>query len=292
MADAREWQLLLEIFPELFASGHVQVRKTVVITDQDTPVDGGDETEMGGDGQDRLEIQSKRRGQRMSLVRDEVVGIDRIVRLERDALAGEIVPVQCLQVGRYEIVDVTFRADIERLEMVGRIQGCIEVEIFVSCPEVELEAKPVDIRVTDLEQVVPEGGVHVFLPVVVDIGIVIVEHIGEIDVAQWASLDGIVQPAISPFADTPSQGDLGVITCLIVVGDVKQGGDNILTVETDAHVDGAVGLVLHLEDQVPVLVADQFVVDVPVGVGSDQDRDGVLELLYGQVAVLFQATDF
>ena len=77
----------------------------------------------------------------------------------------------------------------------------------------------------------------------------------------------------------------------MVVGDVKQGGDNILTVESDAHVDGAVGLVLHLEDQVPVLVADQFVVDVPVGVGSDQDRDGVLELLYGQVAVLFQATD-
>ena len=52
MADAREWQLLLEIFSELFASGHVQVRKTVVIADQDTPVDGGDEAEMGGDGQD------------------------------------------------------------------------------------------------------------------------------------------------------------------------------------------------------------------------------------------------
>ena len=137
----------------------------------------------------------------------------------------------------------------------------------------------------------PEGGVHVLLPVIIDIGIVIVEHVREVDVAQRASFDGIVQPAISPFADTPCQGDLGVITCLMVVGDVKQGGDNILTVETDAHVDGAVGLVLHLEDQVPVLVADQFVVDVPVGVGSDQDRDGVLELLHGQVAVLFQATD-
>ena len=121
MADAREWQLLLEIFPELFASGHVQVRKTVVIADQDTSVDGGDEAEMGGDGQDCLEVQSKRRGQRMSLVRDEIVGIDRIVRLERYSLAGKIVPVQCLQVGRYEIVDVTFRADIECLEMIGRI---------------------------------------------------------------------------------------------------------------------------------------------------------------------------
>ena len=36
----------------------------------------------------------------MSLVRDEIIGIDRIVCLERDALAGKIVPVQRLQVGR------------------------------------------------------------------------------------------------------------------------------------------------------------------------------------------------
>ena len=175
--------------------------------------------------------------------------------------------------------------------MVGRVQGRIEVEVFVSCPKVKLEAEPVYVRIADLEQVMPEGGVHVLLPVIIDIGIVIVEHVREVDVAQRASFDGIVQTAISPFADTACQGDLGVITCLMVVGDVKQGGDNILTVETDTHVDGAVGLVLHLEDQVPVLVADQFVVDVPVGVGSDQDRDGVLELLHGQVAVLFQATD-
>ena len=57
MADAREWQLLLEIFPELFATGHIQERKAMVVTDQDTSVDGGDEAEMGGDGQDRLEVQ-------------------------------------------------------------------------------------------------------------------------------------------------------------------------------------------------------------------------------------------
>ena len=79
--------------------------------------------------------------------------------------------------------------------------------------------------------------IYDFIPPVIDIEIMVREHIRQVDVTQGITLYRIVHSPIHTFPDPSRYGELRMVTSPIVKSSVQQQGDDILTIKIQAHIN-------------------------------------------------------
>ena len=109
MVDPGERELLGKIPFRHIASHHIQKEISRIFPDQHTPIDGRQQAQMGSQRQYRQEAELQGGEECMSFIGHEVIRINGIIRLQRNAFTREVTTIQRLQMGLSEIADKAFR---------------------------------------------------------------------------------------------------------------------------------------------------------------------------------------
>ena len=133
--------------------------------------------------------------------------------------------------------------------------------------------------------------IYDFIPPVIDVEIMVREHVRQVDVTQGITLYRIVHSPIHTFPYPSRYGELRMVTSPIVKSSVQQQGDDILTIKIQAHINRAIWFFLYRKHQILLPLTDQFIAHIRVKICTDHDRHGFLQFLHGKQAILFQAAD-